>query len=108
MHSPLVNSDLNRYMQEVQRYPVLSPEDEQKLAVRYYEHGDVDAARELVLANLRFAFKVAMEYARFASPMDLVQEANLGLMEAVRRFNPYRGYRLITYAVGWIRAAVQR
>lgn len=108
MSTQLTTSDLGRYMQELQRHPVLSPEQEQRLAIRFYEDGDVDAARQLVLGNLRFALKLALEYRRFAPVMDLVQEANLGLMEAVRRFNPYRGYRLITYAVWWIRAYLQR
>lgn len=104
----LAQSELSRYMREIQHHPVLSPEEEQRLAIRYYESQDIEAARALVLANLRFALKVAMEYSRYAPVMDLVQEANLGLMEAVRRFNPYRGYRLITYAVWWIRAYIQK
>ncbi|RMF17451.1 MAG: sigma-70 family RNA polymerase sigma factor [Candidatus Dadabacteria bacterium] len=101
-------SDLSQYLREIQKYPVLTPEEEQRLAIRWYDDGDVEAARQLVLGNLRFALKIALEYARYGPVADLVQEANLGLMEAVRRFNPYRGYRLITYAVWWIRAYVQR
>ena len=101
-------SDLSQYLKEIQKYPVLTPEEEQRLAIRWYDDGDVEAARQLVLGNLRFALKIALEYARYGPVLDLVQEANLGLMEAVRRFNPYRGYRLITYAVWWIRAYVQR
>jgi RNA polymerase sigma-32 factor len=104
----LAGSEINRYIKEISRYPVLAPDEEQRLAIRYHDSGDLNAARELVLGNLRFALKIAMEYARFAPAMDLVQEANLGLMEAVRRFDPYRGYRLISYAVWWIRAYVQR
>lgn len=104
----LAGSDLGRYMREVERHPLLSPEEEQRLARRWFDDGDVEAAKGLVLGNLRFSLKLALEYRRFGPLMDLVQEANLGLMEAVRRFNPYRGYRLITYAVWWIRAYLQR
>lgn len=95
-------------MREIQNYALLTPEEEQRLAIRYYEDGDLDAARALVLGNLRFALKIALEYNKYAPIMDLVQEANLGLMEAIRRFNPYRGFRLITYAVWWIRAYIQK
>lgn len=104
----LVGSDLGRYMREIERHPLLSLEEEQRLARRWFDEGDVEAAKRLVLGNLRFSLKLALEYRRFGPLMDLVQEANLGLMEAVRRFNPYRGYRLITYAVWWIRAYLQR
>lgn len=106
--SDLAGADLRRYIREVEQHPLLTAAEEQQLARRWFDEGDVDAARRLVLGNLRFALKLALEYRRFGPLMDLVQEANLGLMEAVRRFDPYRGYRLITYAVWWIRAYLQR
>lgn len=104
----LWQNDLQKYARQVAKIDLLTPEEEQRLAMRYYDNGDVEAARRLVMANLRFALKIALEYRRWAPLMDLVQEANLGLIEAVRRFDPYRGYRLITYAVWWIRAYVQK
>jgi RNA polymerase sigma-32 factor len=106
--SDLAGADFRRYIREVEQHPLLTPAEEQQLAKSWFDDGDVDAARKLVLGNLRFALKLALEYRRFGPLMDLVQEANLGLMEAVRRFDPYRGYRLITYAVWWIRAYLQR
>ncbi|MEO0336051.1 MAG: RNA polymerase factor sigma-32 [Pseudomonadota bacterium] len=99
---------MGQYMAEVSRYPVLSKEDEQKLAIRYRETGDPKAAEALVTANLRFVVKVAAEYTKFGSKLiDLVQEGNVGLMHAVKEFNPYKGVRLITYAVWWIRGYIQ-
>ncbi len=99
---------MSRYMAEVSKYPVLSREEEQKLAIRYRETGDPKAAEALVTANLRFVVKVAAEYTKFGSKLiDLVQEGNVGLMHAVKEFNPYKGVRLITYAVWWIRGYIQ-
>ncbi|NQZ01175.1 MAG: RNA polymerase factor sigma-32 [Bdellovibrionales bacterium] len=99
---------MGQYMAEVARYPVLSKEDEQELAIRYRETGDPKAAEALVTANLRFVVKVAAEYTKFGSKLiDLVQEGNVGLMHAVKEFNPYKGVRLITYAVWWIRGYIQ-
>lgn len=96
------------YLQEIRRYPLLSREQEFELAKRYYETKDPAAAQALVTANLRFVVKVAAEYSRFGARMiDLIQEGNLGLMHAVRDFNPYKGVRLITYAVWWIRGYIQ-
>ncbi len=96
------------YMKEVQRYPLLSREKELELAKKYFETKDPSAAQQLVTANLRFVVKVAAEYSKFGARLiDLVQEGNLGLMHAVREFNPYRGVRLITYAVWWIRGYIQ-
>lgn len=98
-------TDLTRYLEEIARYPLLSPKEEHDLAVRVHDDRDADAARSLVLANLRFVVKVAKEYSRFALPLlDLIQEGNIGLMHAVKRFDPYRGFRLLTYAVHWIRS----
>lgn len=99
---------MSRYMAEVAKYPVLSREEEHKLAIRYRETGDPKAAEALVTANLRFVVKVAAEYSKFGSKLiDLVQEGNVGLMHAVKEFNPYKGVRLITYAVWWIRGYIQ-
>lgn len=105
----LVTTDaMSRYMAEISKYPVLSREDEQKLAIRYKETGDPKAAEALVTANLRFVVKIAAEYTKFGSKLiDLVQEGNVGLMHAVKEFNPYKGVRLITYAVWWIRGYIQ-
>lgn len=97
-----------RYMSEIRRYPLLTREQEHELAVRYREHGDKKAAEQLVTANLRFVVKVAAEYSKFGARLiDLVQEGNVGLMHAVKEFNPYKGVRLITYAVWWIRGYIQ-
>lgn len=96
------------YLAEIRRYPLLSREQEQELARRYRETGDPKAAEMLVTSNLRFVVKVAAEYSRFGAKLiDLVQEGNVGLMHAVREFNPYKGVRLITYAVWWIRGYIQ-
>ncbi|AZZ37793.1 RNA polymerase subunit sigma [Bdellovibrio sp. qaytius] len=99
---------LTTYLNEIRKYPVLSREDEMKLAKRYYETKDPEAAQALVRANLRFVVKIAAEYARFSSRMiDLIQEGNVGLMHAVKDYNPDKGARLITYAVWWIRGYIQ-
>lgn len=96
------------YMAEVRKYPLLTREQEQELAMRYRETGDKRAAEMLVTSNLRFVVKVAAEYSKFGARLiDLVQEGNVGLMHAVREFNPYKGVRLITYAVWWIRGYIQ-
>jgi RNA polymerase sigma-32 factor len=102
------SSALERYMSEVKRIPMLSREDEDALARRFRDHGDVDAAHKLVTANLRFVVKVAYQFKAYGMKMlDLIQEGNLGLMRAVQKFNPDRGYRLISYAVWWIKAFLQ-
>jgi RNA polymerase sigma-32 factor len=99
---------VTRYMAEIGRYPLLSREQERELAVLYRETGDAKAAEKLVTSNLRFVVKVAAEYTRFGARLiDLVQEGNVGLMHAVKEFNPYKGVRLITYAVWWIRGYIQ-
>ncbi len=96
------------YLNEIRKYPLLSREDELKIAKKYYDTKDPDAAQALVKANLRFVVKIATEYARFSAKMiDLIQEGNLGLMHAVKDFNPYKGNKLITYAVWWIRGYIQ-
>ena len=101
-------SALERYMLEVKRIPMLDRDAEDALARRYRDHGDVDAAHKLVTANLRFVVKVAYQFKSYGMRMlDLIQEGNLGLMRAVQKFNPDRGYRLISYAVWWIKAFLQ-
>lgn len=96
------------YLNEIRRYKVLTKEEETALAKKYFESKDPQAAEALVKANLRFVVKIAAEYSKFGAKMiDLIQEGNIGLMHAVREFNPYKGARLITYAVWWIRGYIQ-
>jgi RNA polymerase sigma-32 factor len=100
---------LQVYMREVQRHPLLSPDEEHSLAVNYSKTGDVTAAARLVTANLRLVVKIAYEYRRaYRNMMDLVQEGNIGLMQAVKRYDPYRGVKLSSYAAWWIRAYMLR
>ena len=103
------NTDsLDQYMREVRRYPVLGRDEEHALAVRFKDQGDVSAAHALVVSNLRFVVKVAHEFRGYGLKLlDLVQEGNVGLMVAVKKFDPSKGYRLISYAVWWIRAHMQ-
>lgn len=105
----LTSSDpLALYLSEIRRYKVLTREEEMALAQKYFEGKDPAAAEALVKANLRFVVKVAADYSKFGAKMiDLIQEGNVGLMHAVREFNPYKGARLITYAVWWIRGYIQ-
>jgi RNA polymerase sigma-32 factor len=108
--SGLVRYDpLRAYMAEVARHPVLSREEEHELAVHYHETGDVDAAYRLVASNLRLVVKIAHEYRRTAFQLlDLVQEGNLGLMQAVKKYDPFKGVKLSSYAAWWIRAYIIR
>ncbi|GIW41313.1 MAG: RNA polymerase sigma factor [Candidatus Binatia bacterium] len=100
---------VRRYLAEIRKYPVLSREEEKELAIRYKEHGDLDAAYRLVTSNLRLVVLIAREYERACrNLMDLIQEGNVGLMEAVKNFDPYRGVRFPSYAVWWIRAYIIR
>ena len=95
------------YLKEIGQYPLLTREQEHELATRYKETGDPEAAETLVKSNLRFVVKVAAEYSKFGSKLiDLIQEGNVGLMHAVKEFNPYKGTKLITYAVWWIRGYI--
>ncbi len=104
---PVANS-FSLYMTEIKRFPLLKPEEERELAFQYHDHGDLEAAHKLVVSNLRFVVKIVSEYSGYRmKKMDLIQEGNLGLMTAVKKFNPERGYRLISYAVWWIRAYIQ-
>ncbi|MFN2377392.1 MAG: RNA polymerase factor sigma-32 [Candidatus Binatia bacterium] len=109
-HSALAAVDsLSRYLSEIRSYPVLSREEEHEIALRYFHDGDADAAVRLVTANLRLVVIVAREYQRaFHNLLDLIQEGNVGLLEAVKQFDPYRGVRFPSYAVWWIRAYVIR
>jgi RNA polymerase sigma-32 factor len=100
---------LQRYLAEIRRFPLLSREEEHRLAVEYKEYGNVEAAYKLVTANLRLVVMIAREYQKaFKTLLDLIQEGNMGLMEAVKNFDPYRGVRFPSYAVWWIRAYMIR
>jgi RNA polymerase sigma-32 factor len=100
---------LGRYLSEIRRYPLLTPEEEHRLAVAYKEYGDLQSAYRLVTANLRLVVMIARRYENaFRSLFDLIQEGNIGLMEAVKKFDPYRGIRFPSYAVWWIRAYIIR
>ena len=104
---PLPTGSLEAYVDAVQRIPLLSLEEEQDLARRYREHGDLHAARELVLAHLRFVVSVARRYKGYGlAHGDLIQEGNIGLMKAVKRFDPDVGVRLVSFAVHWIKAEI--
>jgi RNA polymerase sigma-32 factor len=108
MTLPVVGDGFEHYMAQVNRYDLLTPEEEYQLAMRFRREGDLQAAHRLVCANLRFVVKVAFEYRGYGLRLlDLIQEGNVGLMMAVRKFDPDRGLRLITYAVWWIRAMIQ-
>jgi len=101
---------LHRYLAEIRRHPILDPEEEKALAIRYREKGDLEAAYKLVISNLRLVVKIALEYYNswMTSVLDLIQEGNIGLMLAVKKFDPYRGVRLPYYASFWIRAYILR
>jgi RNA polymerase sigma-32 factor len=99
--------DINAYIQGVYSIPVLTVEEERELAVQYVDEGDLDAARQLVLAHLRFVVHIARSYSGYGLPLgDLIQEGNVGLMKAVKRFDPERGVRLVSFAVHWIKAEI--
>jgi len=99
---------LAHYLREIRKFPVLEPGEEYMLAKRWREHGDVEAAHQLVTSHLRLVAKIAMGYRGYGLPVgDLISEGNVGLMHAVKRFEPERGFRLATYAMWWIRASIQ-
>ena len=107
---PVLSSDagLSRYLAEIRKFPILTPEDEYMFAKRLKEHGDTDAARKLITSHLRLVAKIAMGYRGYGLPVsEIVSEGNVGLMQAVKRFDPDKGFRLATYAMWWIRAAIQ-
>ncbi|WP_173933608.1 RNA polymerase sigma factor RpoH [Chelativorans sp. Marseille-P2723] len=99
---------LTRYLEEIRRFPMLQPEEEYMLAKRYREHGDTGAAHKLVTSHLRLVAKIAMGYRGYGLPIgEVISEGNVGLMQAVKKFEPERGFRLATYAMWWIRASIQ-
>jgi RNA polymerase sigma-32 factor len=107
---PALSSDagLSRYLSEIRKFPLLTPEDEFMFAKRLKEHGDPEAARRMVTSHLRLVAKIAMGYRGYGLPVsEIVSEGNVGLMQAVKRFDPDKGFRLATYAMWWIRAAIQ-
>lgn len=100
--------NLARYLQEIRKFPMLTPEEEYQLAKRWKEEGDERAAHKLVTSHLRLVAKIAMGYRGYGLPVgELISEGNVGMMQAVKRFDPDRGFRLATYAMWWIRAAIQ-
>jgi RNA polymerase sigma-32 factor len=100
-------SGLTRYLEEIRRFPMLEPQDEYMLAKRWREHGDRDAAHKLVTSHLRLVAKIAMGYRGYGLPIsEVISEGNVGLMQAVKRFEPEKGFRLATYAMWWIKAAI--
>ena len=106
--APSPEQGLNRYMQEIRRFPMLEPETEYMLAKRWVDHQDTGAAHQLVTSHLRLAAKIAMGYRGYGLPQaEVISEANVGLMQAVKRFDPEKGFRLATYAMWWIRASIQ-
>jgi len=105
---PVLKNSLESYLVQINQFPLLTQEEEFKLAVRYRKHSDIEAAHKLITSNLRFVVKVAFEYKSYGVKLlDLIQEGNIGLMMAVKKFNPYKGYRFISYAIWWIRAYIQ-
>jgi RNA polymerase sigma-32 factor len=99
---------LTRYLEEIRRFPMLEPQEEYMLAKRWREHGDRDAAHRLVTSHLRLVAKIAMGYRGYGLPIsEVISEGNVGLMQAVKRFEPEKGFRLATYAMWWIKAAIQ-
>ena len=106
--APSPEQGLNRYMQEIRKFPLLEPEEEYMLAKRWVDHQDTQAAHKMVTSHLRLAAKIAIGYRGYGLPQaEVISEANVGLMQAVKRFDPERGFRLATYAMWWIRASIQ-
>ncbi|MEC9381924.1 MAG: RNA polymerase factor sigma-32 [Thermodesulfobacteriota bacterium] len=105
---PVPANSLEKYLTEISNYHILSREEEYDFATKYRESGDIEAARKLITSNLRFVVKIATEYKNYGlNLMDIIQEGNLGLMQAVTKFDPTKRYRLISYGVWWIRAYIQ-
>jgi RNA polymerase sigma-32 factor len=107
---PIITAEngLSRYLEEIRRFPMLEPQQEFMLAKRWREHGDRDAAHKLVTSHLRLVAKIAMGYRGYGLPIsEVISEGNVGLMQAVKRFEPEKGFRLATYAMWWIKAAIQ-
>jgi RNA polymerase sigma-32 factor len=107
-HLPVIKNSLETYLVQINQFPLLKQEEEFELAVRYRKHNDIEAAHKLITSNLRFVVKVAFEYKSYGVKLqDLIQEGNIGLMMAVKKFDPHKGYRFISYAIWWIRAYIQ-
>jgi RNA polymerase sigma-32 factor len=107
-HLPVLKDSLESYLRKINQFPLLTPKEEFQLAENYRKNNDVEAAHQLVTSNLRFVVKMALEYKAYGVKLaDLIQEGNIGLMMAVKKFDPNRGYRFISYAVWWIRAYIQ-
>ena len=107
-HLPVIKNSLETYLAQINRFPLLTQDEEFQLAVKYRKYDDIEAAHKLITSNLRFVVKIAFEYKSYGVKIqDLVQEGNIGLMMAVKKFNPYKGYRFISYAIWWIRAYMQ-
>lgn len=105
---PVIKNSLETYLVQINQFPLLTQEEEFQLAVKYRKHNDIESAQKLITSNLRFVVKVAFEYKSYGVKLlDLIQEGNIGLMMAVKKFNPYKGYRFISYAIWWIRAYIQ-
>ncbi len=108
MNYPVAINQSNNFLGQVRQIKPLSPEQEYELAVKYREEGDIQAAQELVVSHLPFVVKVAFQYRHYMMPVqDLIQEGTIGLMKAVKRFDPYKGYRLVSFAVWWIKAYIK-
>tara|TARA_B110000116_G_C16796723_1_gene567279 strand:- start:2043 stop:2894 length:852 start_codon:yes stop_codon:yes gene_type:complete len=110
MYLPVLSSEgsLSIYLQEIKKFPILSAQEEYMLAKRYKEHDDTEAAHKLVTSHLRLVAKIAMGYRGYGLPVtDLISEGNVGIMQAVKKFDPEKGFRLATYAMWWIRAQIQ-
>ncbi|MEL6798404.1 MAG: RNA polymerase sigma factor RpoH [Pseudomonadota bacterium] len=106
--APSPEQGLNRYLQEIRKFPMLEPEEEYMLAKRWVEQEDTESAHKMVTSHLRLAAKIAMGYRGYGLPQaEVISEANVGLMQAVKRFDPEKGFRLATYAMWWIRASIQ-
>lgn len=105
---PVLKNSLESYLLQINQFSLLSQEEEFALAIRYRKYNDIEAAHKLITSNLRFVVKVAFEYKSYGVKLaDLIQEGNIGLMMAVKKFNPDKGYRFISYAIWWIRAYIQ-
>lgn len=108
MNYPVAITNSNNFLSQVRQIKPLSPEHEYELAVSYKENGDIQSAHELVVSHLPFVVKVAFQYRHYMIPVqDLIQEGTIGLMKAVKRFDPYKGYRLVSFAVWWIKAYIK-
>jgi len=102
------SANLSRYLQSIRKFPILEPEQEYMLAKQWVDHGDVDSAHQMVTSHLRLVAKIAMGYRGYGLPLgELISEGNVGLMQAVKKFDPERGFRLATYAMWWIKASIQ-